>query len=208
MLNVFNARGFPQLLSITNTKDNFEAIFKLIDFYAPISSLYTRTQILGETDQLSITENSVIYEIRKDCIKILKDNIVYFKFESKQVLTSLVDTLNNTTYVELLKVGDFSNFRSKKNINQFFDQILAYFFEKKLNLSTFCWLLKKAVLDEKNVDPKCALHKIYIRFARNIVDAGSFEQMYKVLVCKIIACITSSKHEQNIEIFIKNYSLD
>ena len=147
------------------------------------------------------------YEIKKDLLTIVKDNKVYFKFENKENLTSLVDSLNNTTYIELLKNGDFSNFKNKKSVTQFFDKILDYFFEKKLSLSTFCFLLKKAILDEKNIDPQCGVHKIYIRFARNILDASSFEQIYKIVVCKIIHCITSSKHQHNIEMCMENYCL-
>lgn len=208
LLSVFNARGFPQLISITNILSNTEAIFKLVDFYTPISSLYVRTQILGERDKFDAMQNSVVFKMKHDCITVLVDNVNCFQFNSKEILTSLVETLNNTCYVELLKMGDFSNFKTKKNVTLFFDQTLNYFFENNMQLNNFCWKLKKIVLDEKNANPKCGLYKIYTRFCKNIVDASSFEAIYKVLVCKILASFSSSKHEQNIEYFMENYNLN
>ena len=207
-MSLFNPRGLQSLISITDTYHGTEAIFKLADFFCPISCLYVRTQLLGEKKTFNVIEKGVNFKIENDCITVEKDGIMYFQFESKEVLTSIVETFNNSVFLELIKQGDLSNFKSKKSIIDFYDQILAYYFEESISIPTLCQRLKKIVLDEKSVSPKCTLLKIYNRFAKNVVDSSSFEHLIKIFICKLITSFTCSKFEENIENFIKNYQLN
>ena len=206
-MSLFNPRGFQSLISITDTFNGTEAIFKLADFFCPIACLYARTQLLGEKDSFNVIEKGVKFAIENDSITVEKDQIIYFKFESKEVLTSIVETFNNSVFLELIKQGDLANFKSKKSIIEFYDQILSYYFEQSISIPTFCHRLKKIVLDEKQLNPKCTLLKIYNRFAKNVIESASFEHLIKLFISKLISSFSSSKYEENIEKFIKNYQL-
>lgn len=207
-MSLFNPRGFQPLISITDTFNGTEAIFKLADFFCPFACLYARTQLLGEKESFNVIESGLNFSIENDCITVEKDEIMYFKFESKEVLSNIVETFNNSCFLELMKQGDLANFKSKKNIVDFFDQLMAYYFEQSITIPTFCYRLKKIVLDEKQVNPKCTLLKIYNRFAKNVIESASFEQLIKLFISKLISSFSSSKHEDNIEKFIKNYQLN
>ena len=207
-MSLFNPRGFQSLISITDTFNGTEAIFKLADFFCPFACLYARTQLLREQESFHVIEGGLTFSIENDCISIEKDEIMYFKFESKEVLSNIVETFNNSCFLELMKQGDLANFKSKKNIIDFFDQLLGYYFEQSITIPTLCYRLKKIVLDEKQVNPKCNLLKIYNRFAKNVIESASFEQLIKLFISKLISSFSSSKHEDNIEKFIKNYQLN
>ena len=207
-MSLFNPRGFQSLISITDTDHGTEAIFKLAEFFCPIACLYARTQLLGEKNTFNVIEKGVNFNIENDCITVAKDEIMYFKFESKEVLTSIVESFNNSVFLELIKQGDLANFKSKKSIIDFYDQILAYYFEQSISIPTFCHRFKQIVLDEKQVNPKCTLLKIYNRFAKNVIDSASFEHLIKIFICKLISSFSSSKFVENIEKFIKNYQLN
>ena len=205
---LFNPRGFSQLLSITDTFEGGEAVFKLADFFCPFASLYARAHLLGEKNKFEVIEAGIHYLIEKDCITVRKDELTYFEFKSKEVLSSIIDTFNNTAIFDLMKQGDLANFKAKKTTVDFLDQLIGYYFDQAITIPTFCSRIKSIMLGEKQLNTKCNLVKIFNKFAKNVIEPSSFEQLIKLFILKLIASFSSSKHQENIEQFIKNYELN
>ena len=180
----------------------------MVDFFCPFACLYARNQLLGEKLSLSIIEAGVTFSIDNDAISVVLDQDLLFKFDSKEVLNSIIESFNNSLFLELMKQGDLANFKSRKTLVDFFDKLIAYYFEQSITIQTFCLRLKKIVLDEKQVNTKCSLWKLYNGFAKNIIEPASFEQIVKIFISKLITRFSSSKYEENIDIFLKNYQLN
>ena len=210
---MFNSAKFPTVISLTCSSYNSELLIKLTDFINPINSIYVRCILLAEgIGRLCIKgDRGIEFNYENGSIDISINETQYFKIQNTHDIKQLVDLYENLCYQQLLKSGPFQNIKYKKTIIIFFEELLNIFNKNNYTLSNFSLDLSRIFLDQENTAAefnKSSLAKLVLKFVKNNIDASAFDLIYKIFVSKLILSSNSAQQKENIDNFLKQYSLN
>ena len=210
VVNEFRPKGINVILVITNTVDNSEVAVKLMDILTPLNTIYARCLLLDELSSTSIIgKHGLHFNYSEESIAISSGGTDIFTITDRLNIINFIEKFQNTLLNEYISTV-FSHYRYKKMVIRFLNQLLEIFSRNKYTLDAFAKDLSTEFLnlDSSNYAKKeSELGRCLSNFARNTIDAGSFDAVFHTFISKLIISYTTNLYKEHIKSFMENYSL-